>query len=213
MNINVLENLNILIADDHVLVRQGLHSLIASYKINLCIDEVETGEQAWKYIQIHEPDIAILDISMGKLNGIDVCKHIVRRRLKTKVIFLSMYDGINVIDYAFSVGAKGYIPKSEAFSALLEAISRVADGEEYLNSSLKLALDAYRNNEANNQLTNREKEVISQISLGHTNKQIASDLFISVKTVENHRAKIMKKLGLKTTAQLVRFAITESLAF
>ncbi|AOT10891.1 response regulator [Pseudoalteromonas luteoviolacea] len=125
MNYGLGHRLSILIADDHHLVRQGIRSLIVQAEISNAIFDAENGEQAWRCIQSIQPDIAILDISMGKMSGLDVSHKIKQRDLNTKVIFLSMHEDIKIINRAFAAGAHAYLPKRDAFNTLTQAIKQV----------------------------------------------------------------------------------------
>ncbi|KZN44591.1 response regulator [Pseudoalteromonas luteoviolacea] len=203
--------ISILIADDHHLVRQGLRSLINQSQNHYQIDDVATGEQAWQFIFEKEPDVAILDIAMGELSGIQVCERVKQRNLKTRIIFLSMHEDLKIVDRAFEIGADGYLSKSEAFDTLNQALKHVATGKTFISPSLEAKLEHYQAEKQQNILTTREKQIISYITLGHTNRQIADILCISAKTVDNHRTKAMKKIGVKKAAELVAYAIKERL--
>ncbi|TMP37626.1 response regulator transcription factor [Pseudoalteromonas rubra] len=204
--------MKIIVADDHHIVRQGLLALIQAARVGSIIADVDSGKQAWQHILRHEPDIAILDITMGEVSGLNVCQRIKARGLKTRVILLTMHSDIKVIDNALEAGAHGYLPKSDAFHSLIKAIHIVHTGGQYISDSHQSELQSYRNNKADFELTIREKEIIHHISLGQTNKEIGEALFISAKTVDAHRTRVMKKLGFKKTAQLVRFAIEEGIS-
>ncbi|RZM78284.1 response regulator transcription factor [Pseudoalteromonas rubra] len=204
--------MKILVADDHHIVRQGLLALIQTASIGTIIADVDSGEQAWQYIFNHEPDIAILDITMGEVSGLSVCQRIKARGLKTRVILLTMHNDIKVIDTALEAGAQGYLLKNDAFNSLIKAIRTVHAGRQYLSADNQSELQSYRTNKTDFDLTIREKEIIRHISLGQTNKQIGDTLHISAKTVDAHRTRVMKKLGFNKTAQLVRFAIEEGLS-
>ncbi|MCF2908524.1 response regulator transcription factor [Pseudoalteromonas sp. DL2-H2.2] len=204
--------MKILVADDHHIVRQGLLALIQAANVGTIIADVDSGERAWQYIISHQPDIAILDITMGEVSGLSVCQRIKARRLKTRVILLTMHSDIKVIDTALEAGAHGYLLKNDAFNSLANAIQTVQAGRQYLSADNQSELQSYRNNKTDFDLTSREKEIIRYISQGQTNKKIAETLYISAKTVDAHRTRIMKKLGFNKTAQLVRFAIEEGLS-
>ncbi|WP_125779612.1 response regulator transcription factor [Pseudoalteromonas rubra] len=204
--------MKILVADDHHIVRQGLLALIQAANVGTIIADVDSGEQAWQYILSHQPDIAILDITMGEISGLSVCQRIKARGLKTRVILLTMHNDIKVIDTAFEAGAHGYLLKNDAFNSLATAIQAVQAGRQYLSAENQSELQSYRNNKTDFGLTFREKEIIRHISLGQTNKEIGDTLHISAKTVDAHRTRVMKKLGFNKTAQLVRFAIEEGLS-
>ncbi|MCF6441393.1 response regulator transcription factor [Pseudoalteromonas luteoviolacea] len=204
-------HLTILIADDHHLIRQGLHSLIMQSHTRYQVDDVATGEQAWQYITEHEPDLAILDVSMGSLCGLKVCERVKQKKLKTRIIFLSMYDDVKIIRRALEIGADGYLSKSEAFATLNQAIKVVTSGQSFISPDIKAELAQHQSSDTHKTLTNREKQIVSYISQGKSNRQTADILCISVKTVDNHRTKVMKKLGVKKAAELVKYALEERL--
>lgn len=204
--------LKILLADDHQLFRQGLASLISSSPLDVHIAQEECGASAWAFIRSHQPDIAVLDISMGDVSGIDVARLVHRHQLPTKIVFLTMHNERKVFQRAWAIGCSGYLLKDEAFDQLLDAIENVKKGREYISTELKETLSADINGLAmTDVLTDREKEIINHIAKGHTNKIIANQLFISVKTVDRHRTNLMKKLGFHNTAQIVKYAIDEKL--
>ncbi|MCG7549529.1 response regulator transcription factor [Pseudoalteromonas sp. Of7M-16] len=204
-------SLTILIADDHHLVRQGLRSLIERSQTQYNISDVATGEQAWQFISQYQPDLAILDIAMGDLSGLKVCEHVKQRKLKTRIIFLSMHDDIKVIHRAFEVGADAYLSKSEAFDTLIQALQTVAAGHSFISPSIESELARYKAASTQFLLTAREKQIVSYITQGKSNRQIADTLCISIKTVDNHRTKAMRKLGVNKAAELVKYGLEEGL--
>ncbi|KZN59161.1 hypothetical protein N473_03120 [Pseudoalteromonas luteoviolacea CPMOR-1] len=204
-------HLTILIADDHHLVSQGLRSLIMQSHTQYQVDDVSTGEQAWQYIAQHEPDLAILDIAMGSLCGLTVCERVKQKKLKTRIIFLSMHDDVKIIRRALEIGADGYLSKNEAFATLNQAIKVVSSGKSFISPDIKAELAQHQSSDTHKTLTNREKQIVSYISQGKSNRQTADILCISVKTVDNHRTKVMKKLGVKKAAELVKYALEERL--
>ncbi|WP_063378825.1 response regulator [Pseudoalteromonas luteoviolacea] len=205
------KGLRLLIADDHQIVRQGLRALIVQANLGHTITDVANGEQAFQFMQSHTPDVAILDITMGELSGLDVCELVKQYQLKTRIIFLSMNENIKTVDRALNLGAYGYIPKSEAFSTLIKAIQQVSAGELFICPSLQKQLQIFRTSKRDFLLTTREQEIVTYISTGHTNREIADTLCISIKTVDNHRTKAMKKLGFNKAVELVKFACQEGL--
>ncbi|NQZ05889.1 MAG: response regulator transcription factor [Algicola sp.] len=201
----------ILIADDHQIFRQGLRALLDSCDQCEIIDEVDNGDAAWAAIIRQQPDIAILDITMDKTSGLDVALKVQTHQLNTRIIFLSMHNEIKIIDRAMSAGACAYLLKDEAFDDLCKAVDLARKGKSYLSEEISIQLAEYQTFRTAAQLTKREKETVSHIARGHTNKEIAAILSLSVKTIDNHRTNLMKKLNLHNTAELVRYALLEGL--
>ncbi|KAF7787973.1 two-component system, NarL family, nitrate/nitrite response regulator NarL [Pseudoalteromonas rubra] len=205
--------MKIIVADDHHIVRQGLLALIQKAQIGTIIADTDSGEQAWSLIRLHEPDIAILDISIGNISGLSICHRIQSHELKTRVIFLTVHKDIKTIDHALEAGASGYLLKNDTFATLVDAMQAVYLGKRYISPANKKQLHHYRTNKPDFEITLREKEVIGYVAQGMTNKQIGDTLCISAKTVDAHRTRVMKKLGFNKSAQLVRFAIKEGICF
>jgi DNA-binding NarL/FixJ family response regulator len=201
--------IRVIIADDHVIFRQGLLNLLQAAKHIAVAGEAGAGPETINLVTREKPDIAILDISMPGFDGFEILQRIQSQGIKTKVIFLTMYKDTLTAKKALQSGASGYVLKDNAFEDLLYAISTVSAGGTFISPSVsKSILKAPANEEKEPQiLTLRECEVLRLISSGLTNKQIAEKLFISVKTVETHRTNIMQKLDIHTIADLVRYAI------
>ncbi|HZV47704.1 MAG TPA: response regulator transcription factor [Thermodesulfovibrionales bacterium] len=201
--------IKVIIADDHVIFRQGLQNLLQSSKHIAIAGEAGTGPETINLITREKPDIAILDISMPGFDGFEILQRIQSEGMNTKVIFLTMYKDTLTAKKALQSGASGYVLKDNAFEDLLYAIRTVSAGGTFISPSVsKSILKAPANEGKEPQiLTLRECEVLRLISSGLTNKQIAEKLFISVKTVETHRTNIMQKLDVHTVAALVRYAI------
>lgn len=211
-----MDFLNILLADDHQLFRQGLLSLITASDLNARVEQVDTGLAAWDYIRAHRPDIAVLDISMGDMSGIDVARLVHRYELNTKIIFLTMHNDQKIFHRAIEAHCVGYLLKDEAFDQLMIAIHAVGKGEIFVSPAMEQktiseAGECHKYQIFDELLTVREKEIVSYIAKGHTNKSIAESLFISAKTVDRHRTNLMKKLNIHNTAQIVKYAINEKL--
>lgn len=204
--------MKIIVADDHHIVRQGLLALIQKAQIGTIIADTDSGEQAWSLIRLHEPDIAILDITIGDISGLSICRRIQAHELKTRVIFLTEHKDIKVIDHALEAGASGYLLKNDTFATLVDAMQAVYLGKGYISPANKKQLHHYRTNKNEYEITFREKEIIRHIAQGQTNKEIGEALCISAKTVDAHRTRVMKKLGVNKVVQLVRFAIKEGLS-
>ncbi|WP_105167874.1 response regulator [Pseudoalteromonas sp. T1lg23B] len=206
-----MKNVRIFVADDHKIFKQGLISLIES-KPELHLDgEASDGETALRLILEQCPDVAILDISMPMLNGIELTRRLKQRQLSCKVLILSMHYDVRVVDRALSAGADGYIVKDAAFEELTLGINCVLKKKCFLNSQIQQELDTYRANSPEQQLTEREKEIVRLIANGYANKEIGERLHISHKTVDAHRVKIMRKLNLHKSVELARYAFDEKL--
>ncbi|MBI5408046.1 MAG: response regulator transcription factor [Nitrospirae bacterium] len=200
--------IRVVIADDHIIFRQGLLKLLQSAEDITVVGESGDGREVLDQILKEEPELAILDIAMPGLSGLEIVEEIQKRGLKTKAIFLTMHNDPLTAKKAVSI-ASGYIPKDNAFEDLLYAVRSVASGGKFISpliSDKLLNLYAVKKNDSSI-LTDRECEILRLIASGLTNKQIADKLFISVKTVETHRTNIMQKLNVHTTADLVRYAI------
>ncbi|MCI0487913.1 MAG: response regulator transcription factor [Blastocatellia bacterium] len=205
--------IRVLIADDHTIFRQGLAQLLGSVEDMEICGEASDGREALKLISETVPDIAILDISMPGLNGLETLQEIKRRGLATKTVLLTMHSEPDAANRAIREGAQGYVLKDNAFEDLLYAIRAVASGGTFISPMLAAGMLNPRKErrKPGEQLTRREREVLALIASGLTNRQIAEKLFISIKTVETHRARIMHTLDLHTTADLVRYALENDL--
>jgi two-component system response regulator NreC len=203
----------IVLADDHVLVRQGLKSLVEREHFHV-IAEASDGQDAVRLIESHHPDIAIMDISMPTLNGIDAARGLSRTAPKTKVILLTQHEEEQYIHEALEAGVKGYVLKNQVANDLIQAIRQVSRGEFYLSPGISRAvMEAYRNKSDRpaDPLTVRERQVLQLIAEGKSTKDTASVLGISVKTAESHRMRLMQKLNIHETASLVRYAVRRGL--
>jgi two-component system response regulator NreC len=203
----------IVLADDHVLVREGLKSLLEREHFQV-MAEASDGQEAVKLIETHHPDIAILDISMPTLNGIDAARSLSRSAPKTKVILLTQHEEEQYIHEALEAGVKGYVLKNQMARDLIQAIRQVGRGEFYLSPGISRAvMEAFRNKSERpaDPLTARERQVLQLIAEGKSTKDTASVLGISVKTAESHRMRLMQKLDIHETASLVRYAVRRGL--
>jgi DNA-binding NarL/FixJ family response regulator len=205
--------LRLVLADDHVLVRQGLKSVLEREKFQV-VSEASDGQEAIHQVNEHRPDIAVLDISMPILNGIDTARELSRSCPKTKSILLTQHDEGQYILEALEAGVKGYVLKSQVSSDLVQAIQRISRGEVYLSPKVSQAVvEGYRtkSQRAADPLTARERQVLQLIAEGKSTKDAASLLGISSKTAESHRTSLMQKLDIHETATLVRYAIRRGL--
>ena len=206
----------VLIVDDHPLFREGLKSLLARHSGFEVIGEAGNGSEGLKKAKKLRPDLVIMDISLPDQSGIEVTSKIRSLLPETRVIVLSMHTKIDYIAEAFRQGATGYVVKESATEKLMECLEIVSKGEYFIDSSLShkvvkslMELDERERKITDagyNTLTPREQQVMRLIAEGRSTKQIAERLFISPKTVENHRSNIMGKLELHSTMELVRYA-------
>ena len=195
--------------------REGIRSIIERGGVEV-IGESGTGQDGLKNVTELKPDIVLVDISLPDRNGIKLTREITDRQPETRVIILSMHFKIDYIAEAFQSGAKGYIVKESAGNKLIQALDAVMKGEEYLDSSVSSKVirklkgisvkKAQPAEEAYEQLTNREQEILGLLAEGFSVKDISAKIFISQKTVENHRASIMRKLNIHSPVEIVRFA-------
>jgi DNA-binding NarL/FixJ family response regulator len=205
----------VLICDDHVIVRRGLCALLAARTDFLICAEAKDGREAVDLAIKHKPDVAVIDISLPVLNGIEVTRQIRQRSPHTEVLVFTLYDDEEMIGQALRAGARGYLHKSEGGEQLLTAIATLARHRPFFSSAVSETLLNGLNagpKEHVAVLTPREREVVQLIAEGNSNKMVARALDISVKTVETHRASAMRKLSLDSTAALVRYAVRKRLS-
>lgn len=203
-----------MLADDHQIVRQGLRALLETEPDLQIIGEAADGSETVQLVETLQPDILVVDIMMGGMNGIEVTRQISKRATKPKVVVLSMYSNEAYVIEALQAGASGYVLKEATANELVRAIHEAIAGRRYLSSSLsERAIQAYLQKTATttldpyDMLSSREREVLHLAVEDHTNAEIAARLFISRRTVEIHRANMMRKLGLSNRVQLIRYAI------
>lgn len=212
-------SLKILIADDHTIVRQGLRSLLEKEPDLVVVAEAGSGSAALQLAREHHPDVILMDISMPSMNGIDATRTIRAEQSDIRILALSMETDRRFVVEVLKAGATGYLLKDCAFAELATAIRTVARDETYLPPKIielviKDYLQRVPDNAANDygRLTTRERELLQLISTGKNTKEIAFALQISVKTVENQRHSIMKKLNLYSIAELTKYAVREGLS-
>ncbi|HLW81941.1 MAG TPA: response regulator transcription factor [Candidatus Acidoferrales bacterium] len=205
--------IQVLLADDHQIVRQSLKVLLEKEGLKI-IGEASNGQEAVRLAESMHPDVAVLDVSMAVLNGIDAAKEIQKVSPQTKTIFLTVHDEDPYLLDALRVGAKGYVVKTHAAENLVQAIREASRGGVYLSPEVSRAVvQAYQNKTelSSEPLSPRERQVLQLIAEGKTTKEVAGVLNISVKTAETHRTRIMEKLDIHETAGLVRYAIRRGL--
>ena len=205
---------NILLADDHNIVRQGLRAILQSEPHFRLVGEASDGIEAVRLAERLKPDVLITDVMMPGLNGLEVTRQVSRSLPNTRIIILSMYTNDAYVLEALKNGALGYVLKDSQASDLIQAIKEVINGNRYLSPPLsERALELYMRklesvpDDPYELLTTREREVLQLVAEGRTSAEIANRLFISPRTAEGHRANLMRKLGLQNNADLIRFAL------
>jgi two-component system response regulator NreC len=205
----------VVIIDDHALVRSGLRMLLEAEEDITVEDEGGNADEAIRLARLHKPDVVLLDVVMPGRSGLEAVREILEAAPKAAVLVLSMQDDPSYVREAFSVGATGYLLKEAADNELVAAVREVAAGGRYVHPTLGARLAAAEAEAdaraAADPLSDREREVLRLLALGHTNQEIAKMLYISVRTAETHRAHIMQKLRLTTRAELVRYALAQGL--
>lgn len=206
--------IRILLADDHALVRQGFRMILSAQPDMEIVGEAGNGREAVELAEKLQPDVVIMDVTMPELNGIEATRRITAGAPRTRVLALSMHKDAVYVREILRSGARGYLLKDCDDSDLISAVRSVAKGEGYLSPAVSDAvLTDYRRHVTDplDLLTSREREVLQMIAEGKTNKEIATTLNLSVYTVEAHRGRVMEKLNLHSTGELVRFALRSGL--
>jgi DNA-binding NarL/FixJ family response regulator len=203
----------VLIADDHGIVRSGIRLLLERQADIEVVAEAADGAEARELAVRERPDLAILDVKMPKLTGLQATREIKRQAPEVSVLILSMHDDERYLFEALKAGASGYVLKAQADTDLLAAIRAVERGEPFLTPEAQRTLikDVLARGSSGEELTPREEEIVKLVAEAHTTKQIAELLHLSEKTVENHRANAMRKLGMRDRVELVRYAIRRGL--
>lgn len=211
------KRITVLLAEDHTVVRQGLRLILDTSDEIRVVAEAENGRQAVKLAKELKPDIALLDVAMPLLNGLETVKQLRQDTPKTRVLILSSYDDDRFIDESLASGAAGYLVKHSAANDLIKAIQEVHAGRSFFSPAIQRRLAARMSGgrqggpKISDKLSRREAEVLQLIAEGFANKQIADELSISVKTVEKHRQSMMNKLNIHEVAGLTRYAVTRGL--
>ncbi len=208
-------SVRVLIVDDHAVVRAGLALLLQAEEDLEPVGEAGTATDAVFGARSVKPDVILMDVVMPDQSGLEVVPQLLKEHPETKVLVLSMQDDPRYVREAFEAGASGYVLKEAADTELVAAIREVAAGGRYVNPELGARLVAADTEERRradeDPLSEREREVLHLLALGHTNQEIAKQLYISVRTAETHRAHIMQKLRLESRAELVRYALAHGL--
>jgi DNA-binding NarL/FixJ family response regulator len=209
-----MNDYRVIIADDHQLLRQGIRHIIETTPGLRVVGEAGDGMELLKMLRRTPADMVLLDISMPKLRGLEAIHEIKSQAPSVKILILTMHKRIEFLHDGLKAGAEGYLLKDDTDQALIEAITAIRNGQTYLSPTLsdtvtKNLITQWRTGvpEEEDPLSTREKEVLKLIAEGKSNKQIADILGISVKTVEHHRASLMKKLGFKNVAEVILYAV------
>lgn len=207
--------IKIVFADDHEVVRAGIRRLLSFDKTIKILDEANNGRDALDLTLYHKPDIALLDIMMPQMTGIEVAKEIKLRQPEILVVMLTAFEDAGHLESALLAGADGYLAKDISSKELIASLHSVVEGERVFSKSIVLIaqnkfISRSVQTEPSVKITKREQEILNQIALGNTSSEIAEKLFLSVRTVESHRYNIMQKLSIKNTSGLIRFAVMNS---
>jgi len=213
-----MNRIRIVLADDHTLIRAGIRSLLESIADTEVLAETGDGREALDLIATHQPDVALLDIGMPGLNGIEVARRAAQQSPRTRIVMLSMYAEASYVKSALRAGVAGYLLKGAAVAELPLALQSVMRGETYLTPKISqtvvngfLREDEKHEPDPLEGLTGRQREILQLLAEGRSVKEIAGILDVSVKTVETHRMRLMDRLGIHDLAGLVRFAIRAGL--
>ncbi len=210
-----MSKIRVLIVDDHVIVREGLHALLEAQPDIEVVGEATDGEEAVNKTREVQPDIVLMDITMPGMNGLEATRHIRQHSPDVKILVLTMHEGDEYFFKMLDAGASGYFIKGGSSSELITALRVVWSGDVFLYPTMaKKLLSDYlqrvrtgQDKESYDGLTNREREILKLIAEGHTNQKIADLLVIGLATVQTHRAHIMAKLGLRSPTELIKYAI------
>lgn len=211
-----MTTLRIVIVDDHSVVRRGVRALLESQPGWEVVAEAQTGREAVDVVKRLQPDIVVIDLSLPELNGLDATRQIVKESPRTEVLVLTMHHSEQLVHDVLHAGARGYVLKSDADVSLISAIDSLRQHKPFLTANvtafvlddyLRRADDQDAATQPHSTLTAREREIVQLLAEGKSNKQTASVLGVSVKTIEAHRANLMRKLRLRSLSDLVRYAV------
>jgi DNA-binding NarL/FixJ family response regulator len=208
-------SVKIILADDHRIVREGFRALLSAEKDFQIVAETGDGREAMRLVEQFKPDVLLLDLMMPSLGGLEVTRQLVDEGTSTRIIVLSMHSNEAYVSQALKCGAIGYVLKDATSTELIRAVREAVAGRRYLSPPLsERAVDDYRRKARTTEtedryetLTTREREILHLSAEGYTNTEIGKQLFISPRTVETHRANVMRKLCLRTHTELVRYAL------
>jgi DNA-binding NarL/FixJ family response regulator len=209
-----MESLKLLVADDHEIVRKGVRCLLEAQPGWQVMAEASNGREAVEQAQRVKPDVAVLDIGMPSLNGLEAARQMLKNDPRIKIVILTMHDSDNLIREVLKVGARGYVAKTDAIRDLVTAINAVRSGDTFFTAKVaEVVLEGYlnKNGATDVRLTPRQREVIQLLAEGRTSKEIAVTLGLSVKTADTHRADIMRRLDCHSVTELVRYAVRNNI--
>ncbi|AZZ89968.1 response regulator [Hahella sp. KA22] len=205
--------IRLVLVDDHILVLEGIRARLEQEPDIDVVAQATDGKQAIDAVAEHRPDVVMMDVSMPRMNGIDATEYMAQHFPDTRVLILSMHNNKEYVSQILHKGAKGYILKDVSVDEMIRAIRTVYEGGTYISSGASAALfsQPQLRGETSASLTHREASVLKKVAEGKSNKAIAEELAISVRTVETHRQNIKAKLGLSSTAELTKYAIKHGL--
>lgn len=219
------KKIGIFLVDDHQIVRDGIKALLQDAPEIAISGEASNGKELLERLSSTETDIILMDISIPDISGIELTKQVIKNHPDIKVLILSMYIQEDFIVNAIAAGAKGYLPKNTTRHELLNAITKIYEGNEYYSDAIsKIILENYISNvrkpkelepvndKEDDVLSSREKQILQMVVEGQSNQEIADKLFISIRTVESHKNHIMQKLGIKSTVDLIKYALRNNIA-
>jgi DNA-binding NarL/FixJ family response regulator len=204
----------VLVADDHEIVRKGVRCLLEAQPGWQVMAEASNGREAVEQAKWLKPDVAVLDIAMPSLNGLEAARQMLKNDPHIKIVILTMHDSDNLIREVIKVGARGYVSKTDAIRDLVAAINAVRSGVTFFTPKVaEVLLEGYldKNGVTDNRLTPRQREIIQLLAEGQSSKEIAVALGLSVKTAETHRANIMKRLNCHSASEIVRYAVRNNI--
>jgi DNA-binding NarL/FixJ family response regulator len=205
------QTVRIVLVDDHSVVRAGLRMLLEAHDGYDVLGEAGTGRDGLEMVEVKRPDVVVLDLGLPDVDGLELVDAMRTKGRDTRVLVLSMQDEPTRVEQAFAAGADGYLVKEAAESELIAAIDELMRGERYLYPPLGAAMVRAATAPPSDPLTDREREIVRLLALGHTNAEIAGMVHLSVRTIETHRAHAMAKLRLSSRAELVRWALEHGL--
>jgi len=211
-----MDKIKVLLVDDHAIMRDGIKALLSIHDDIEIVGEASEGKEAIELAQELAPDVAIMDIGMPGMDGLEATRRLTKRNPRIKVLVLTQHDNKEYIFSTIKAGAAGYVPKKALGLELVSAIRAVCRGDSFLYpSAAKILIEDYRQQaekgDPYDSLTGREREILKLIAEGHTSREIADALFISLKTVQGHRTKIMEKLDLHNRTELIKYAMRKGL--
>jgi DNA-binding NarL/FixJ family response regulator len=211
-----MDKIKLLVVDDHAIMRDGIRALLSLHDDIEIVGEASTGQEAIQKVQELNPEVIIMDIAMPGMDGLEATRRILKTNPRARILILTQHDDKEYVLSSIKAGSAGYLPKRALGSEMVTAIRAVHRGDSFLYPSAASALiKDYRhrthNGEAQEKLTSREREILKLIAEGHTSREIASMLFISLETVMGHRTKIMEKLGIHNKAELIKYAVRKGI--